>query len=108
MIKSIVSAAIVSLVAIAAAHALPAAPSTKLPQAAASDVVQVGKKYHNKGHYKNRGKWHGKNWNRNYKYRGPWRGHYHGGRYWKHRYVVRPYNWGPLGCINVGAFWYCP
>lgn len=102
MIKSILSAAVVSLVAVSAAYALPAAPSTKLPQVETSDLVQVGKKHHGK-HY---GKHHYK-----YKYRGPrhgkWRGYHHGGRYWKYRYYRRPWNWWALGCINVGPVWYC-
>jgi hypothetical protein len=110
MIKSLVSAAVVSLIAVTAAHALPAAPSPKLSQATTSDLVQVAKKYHNKGHYKNRGKWYGKNWNRKYKYRGPRhaRGYYHGGRYWGRRYYARPYNWQAWGCIGAGPVWYCP
>ncbi len=103
MIKSILSAAVVSLIAVSAAYASPAAPSTKLPQATTSDVVQVGKKSHGKHYGRHRYK---------YKYRGPrygkgWRGYHHGGRYWKYRYYKRPWNWYALGCVSVGPVWYC-
>ena len=102
MIKSILSAAALSLALISAAWALPAAPKADLPALNQTDVIQVGKK----GHYG------GKHYNKhyNYKYRGPkhYGRYYHGGRYWGRRYYYRPYNWQALGCVVVGPVWYCP
>lgn len=101
MMKSVLSAAIVSLLALSAAWALPASPTAKLPQLASTDVVQVGKKYYNRGYRgRNRG-YRG----RNHGYRGRYR---HGGRYWGRRYYNRPYNWQAQGCVVVGPVWYCP
>jgi hypothetical protein len=107
MIKSILSAAALSLALISAAWALPAAPKADLPALNQTDVIQVGKKGHYGGkHYG------GKHYNKhyNYKYRGPkhYGRYYHGGRYWGRRYYYRPYNWQALGCVVVGPVWYCP
>jgi len=100
MMRSVLSAAIVSLLAITAAWALPVSPTAK-PELTSSDVIQVGKKYYKKNykHYK-----HYNHYNKKY-YKGRY---YHGGRYWGRRYYYRPYNWQALGCIVVGPVWYCP
>jgi hypothetical protein len=99
MMKSVLSAAIVSLLALSAAWALPVSPTATLPQLTSNDIVQVGKKYYNK-HYK---------YNKNYYGKKYYKGRYHyGNRYWNHRYNYRPYNWQALGCIVVGPVWYCP
>jgi hypothetical protein len=96
--RSVLSAAIVSLLAITAALALPVSPTAK-PELTSSDLIQVGKKYYKGGkHYKH--------YNKRY-YKGGGR-YYHGGRYWGRRYYSRPYNWQALGCIVVGPVWYCP
>jgi len=100
MMRSVLWAAIVSLLAVSAAWALPVSPTAKLPELTSSDVIQVGKKYYNK-HYK-----HYKHYNKKY-YHGHGR-YYHGGRYWGHRYYYRPYNWRGLGCFAAGPVWYCP
>jgi len=101
MIKSVLSASILSLLLASSAWAI--APSVKMEPT--SNIVDVG---YNKGHYKH--------YNHNYAYR-----NYHGyahrnnygryryaNRYWGHRYYVRPYNWQTIGCIAVGPVWYCP
>ncbi len=107
MMRSVLSAAIVSLLALSGAWALPVSSTATLPQLTSSDIVQVGKKNYNK-HYNKNYKHYNRNsrhYNHNYKYRG--RYHY-GNRYWGHRYNYRPYNWQALGCIVVGPVWYCP
>jgi hypothetical protein len=114
MMKSIVSAAVLSLSIISAAWALPVPSASQVPQAGASDLVLVGKKGHggknwNRGrNYNKNWKHHGRNYNRNWNRGGKWRGYHHRGRYWGHRYYYRPWNWNVLGCINVGPVWYCP
>jgi hypothetical protein len=124
MMKTIVPAAILSLAVVSASWALPVPPSGALAPLNSTDLIQVkkgGGKHHGGKHHGGKhhgGKHHaakhhgGKHYHRGksyrYKYSGPWRGYHHGGRYWKHRYIVRPYNWVVLGCVNAGPFWYCP
>ena len=103
MIKSVLSAAIVSLLALSAAGALPVSPTAKLPQLTSSDIVQVGKKNYNKHYNKNY-----KHYNKNYKYYNRGGRYRYGNRNWNHRYYYRPNNWQALGCIVVGPVWYCP
>jgi hypothetical protein len=98
MIKSVLSATILSLLLASSAWAI--APSIKM--APTSNIVDVG---YNKGHY-NKGYY--KHHNYNYAHKN-YRGRYHyANRYWGHRYYVRPYNWQTIGCIAVGPVWYCP
>ena len=103
MMRSVLSAAIVSLLAITAAWALPVSPTAK-PELTSSDLIQVGKKYYKGG--KNYKHYNNKHYNKKY-YKGGGR-YYHGGRYWGRRYYSRPYNWQALGCVVVGPVWYCP
>ncbi len=108
MKKFAVATAIVFLTVTTAAWALPGTVSA--PQRGATDLVQVSSKgkgkgkshyvkkdhhhHHHHGHVQFRKSSNGKYW--------------YGNRYWGKRYVVRPYNYHTLGCIAVGAFWYCP
>ncbi len=104
MMRSLLSAATVSLLAVSAAWALPVSPTAKLPELTSSDVIQVGNKNYNKHYNKHYNYHHNYNYNKKY-----YKGRYHyGGRYWGHRYYARPYNWQALGCIVVGPVWYCP
>jgi hypothetical protein len=104
MMRSVLSAAIVSLLAVSAAWALPVSPTAQLPELTSSDVIQVGKKNYNKNYNKHYDKHYNYHYNKKY-YKGRY---YHGGRYWGHRYYYRPYNWQALGCVVVGPIWYCP
>jgi hypothetical protein len=115
MMKSILPAALLSLAVVSASWALPVPPSGAIAPLNSTDLIQVkkggGKHHGGKHHGKHHGgkhAHHGKGYHYRYKYGHPWRGYYHGGRYWGHKYVVRPANWVVLGCVNVGPFWYCP
>ena len=106
MIRSILSAAVLSLMVVSAAWSWPAPSKTQLPPLDSTNLIQVG---HGGGHHGNN---HHNYKNHNYKhynynYHGGGRYHY-GNRYWGHRYNYRPYGWQTLGCIAVGPVWYCP
>lgn len=104
MLRRILLAAGVSLVLASAGSAAPLiSPDLQLKQVAASDLVQVKKKYKGK-------KYHGKNWYKNnWNHRRHYRGRYwYGGRSWGRRYYSRPYYWRSWGCVAVGPVWYCP
>jgi hypothetical protein len=105
MIRSILSAAVLSLMVVSAAWAWPASPTTQLTPVASTDLVQIG--YHGGGHKNYNKKYNYKHYNNHYNYHGGGRYHY-GNRYWGHRYNYRPYGWQTLGCIAVGPVWYCP
>jgi ABC-type Zn2+ transport system substrate-binding protein/surface adhesin len=100
MIKPILTAAALSFAAVTAASALPVSQTTSLRPLNFSDLFQVGQKKKNKNKNHNPDN-HNHNHNHNH-------GYYHGGRYYGHQYVVRPYNWQALGCVVVGPVWYCP
>jgi hypothetical protein len=106
MIRSILSAAVLSLMVVSAAWAWPAPSNTQLPTLSSTDLLQVG---HGGGYHGNKGykNYNYKHYNYNYKYHGGG-GYHYGNRYWGHRYNYRPYNWQTLGCIVVGPVWYCP
>jgi len=102
MLKSILTAAIISVGVASAALAVPSAPSTSPVASASTDLLQIksGKNYKkgkmNKGHaYR-----HQKRYAAAHKYR-------YAPKNW-HRYSYRPLGWQPRGCIVVGALWYCP
>lgn len=99
MLKSILTAAIVTVGLSSTAIALPAAPSSS-QLTVSSDVIQVRKgDWNNKRNWNKKGNWQGKrHYNRNY----------YGGRHYKHRYSARPYGWQRRGCIVVGPAWLCP
>jgi ABC-type Zn2+ transport system substrate-binding protein/surface adhesin len=101
MIKPILTAAALSFAAATAASALPVSQTTSLRSLNFSDMIQVGDK--NKSKNKNNHNHNHDNHNDNHNH-----GYYHGGRYYGHQYVVRPYNWQALGCVVVGPVWYCP
>jgi hypothetical protein len=107
MIKSILSATILSLVVVSAAWALPAPSNTQLPPLSSTDVIQVGHGHGGGGNYHGNKNYNYKHYNYNYNYHGGGRYHY-GNKYWGHRYNYRPYGWETLGCIAVGPVWYCP
>ena len=106
MIKPILIAVAMSFVA-AAAWALPLSQTTSLRPLDYSDLIQVGDNNKNKNkndnHNHNNHNHNHDNDNHNHHH-----GYYHGGRYYGHQYVVRPYNWQALGCVVVGPVWYCP
>jgi hypothetical protein len=95
------SAALLGLMSITPANALPAS-STTHHGASTEQNVQLVK--HKPGHYK---KWYGN------KYYGPKHQFRPGGRYshapkgW-HRHGSRPAYWATRGCITVGPIWFCP
>lgn len=102
MLKSITSAAFITLITSTGAFALPAASSNAALQATNSTLVQQAQ-YH--GHY--------------HKPRPHVRPHVQPRRYapgarlrtaprgW-HRYKARPSNWHTRGCVVVGPVWFCP
>ena len=102
MIKQILTAAALSFAAATAASALPVSQTTSLRPLNFSGLVQVGEKNKNKNNNNNNNHNHD-NHNHNHN-----NGYYHGGHYYGHQYVVRPYNWQALGCVVVGPVWYCP
>jgi hypothetical protein len=121
MMKSILPAAIVSLLVVSAAWALPVSSTTQLPPLSANGVIQVKndghnnknynhKNYNNKNYNYNNKNYNNKHYNNNYKHYNYNNGgkYYYHNRYWGHRYYARPYNWQTLGCIVVGPVWYCP
>ena len=107
MLKSIMTAAILSVGLATAAIALPASPGSQ--PSATSDVIQI-----KKGDWDNRGKWKKNKWSRNnhrnyghsrnyrkgYAYRSPPPG-------WN-RYAARPWGWQRRGCVSIGPAWFCP
>ncbi len=98
MLRTVLSAAALSVLVFTGASALPASEGKQLSVTPTSDLVQVGKKYK-------------KNWNR-----GGWkrRGHYNYHHHYRHAprgwrpYSYRPWGWQRRGCIIIGPVWYCP
>jgi hypothetical protein len=122
MIKSIVTAAALSLMLVTAGWALPATSTVKqLPQPAACDLVEVGQKGHgHKGHghkgHKHKGHGHKNGHKHGHKHKHGkhkhWKHdhhghHWHGGKRYKYRYAYRPYNWAARGCIATPSGWFC-
>ena len=105
MIKPILTAAALSFAAATGASALPVSQTTSLRPLNFSDLIQVGQKDKNKNKNHNHDNHNHDNHNHNHNHH---HGYYHGGRYYGHQYVVRPYNWQALGCVVVGPVWYCP
>jgi hypothetical protein len=101
MMKSVLSATVLSLLVSSAAWAWP----TILPNShlTATDVVQVksSKNYNHKNSSHNYNKH-----SYNHAYNKHDRYHY-GNRYYAHRYHYRPNNWQALGCVAIGPIWYC-
>jgi ABC-type Zn2+ transport system substrate-binding protein/surface adhesin len=98
MLKPILTAVALALASATAAWALPISQTGLLRPPTSSDLIQVGKKdknkHHNNNHHNNKHHHSGK--------------YHHGGKYYDHRYYYRPPNWQVLGCVGVGAVWYCP
>src|SRR5262245_50593000 len=98
MIKTILSAAALSLMVGSMAWASP--PSAGLQFTTNGDVVKVGKDSSDRDHDQFKHKWRGREAfddDRDYRYKS-----------WK-RYSYRPYDdWEARGCVSVGPVFYCP
>lgn len=98
------SAALLGLVSITPANALPASAANQASATAPQSIQLVN---HKPGHYKYGKKYGKKN------YFGPKRHYRPGGHYshapkgW-HRHSKRPAYWQTRGCIAVGPVWFCP
>jgi hypothetical protein len=103
MIKSVLSAAALSLLVSSAAWAVPTA--SPVPHFANSfGVLKVGRGDEDRDH-------HGwdRGWRGHQSYRDDdreWRGRDDRYRSW-HRYSYRPDNWEERGCVSIGPVWYC-
>jgi hypothetical protein len=101
MVKSVLSATVLSLMACSVAWAVPAvAPGPELAQTS-SDLLKIGRDDHDKNHNKWQHGWRGPQaFDDDRGWRGP-------DRRYRHQYSYRPYDWEDRGCINVGPVWYC-
>ena len=107
MLKSIMTAAILSVGFATAAIALPVSPGSQ--PAATNNVIQV-----KKGDWDHKGKWNKKKWSKkdNWKYG---KGHHYKKGYgyrnpppgWN-QYAYRPWGWERRGCVVIGRAWFCP
>ncbi|HEX2840811.1 hypothetical protein [Hyphomicrobium sp.] len=92
-----VSAALLGVLSISPASAVPSSSAIKHATAQDGGVTQVQYKY--KGQRA---------------YRKGYRQGYRSGRHYRHappgwrRYSARPYGWRTRGCIVIGPVWYCP
>ncbi len=118
MLKYVIAALTVALLAFSGAQAAPQATSlTVTPAVAHGDsadmLVEVGNKKWKKRHYN-----HYK-YNKRYKHPRYYGHRYDRDRYYHHhhyrrpppgwrRYSYQPYGWGRRGCIAIGPVWYCP
>lgn len=126
MLKYVIAAVTVALLAFTGAQAAPQATSLNVTPAVASGnsadmLVEVGNKKWKKRHYKNYKHY---KYNKRYKH-----DRYYNDRYYRHRYDrdryyrhnyyrrpppgwrrydYQPYGWGRRGCIAIGPVWYCP
>ena len=99
MIKSVVSAAALSLMACSVTWALPAPSLTTQLETNSSDLLKVGKKGdRDRDKHKSKRDWRDDHAD---DYDDKWRDRY------RYRYSYRPDDWEDRGCINVGPLWYC-
>jgi Ni/Co efflux regulator RcnB len=99
MLKALVCASTVSIIAAASASAAPAPPPAQLRSATPDAVLQVQDRHHNgeRRSEHRRGRDHRYTAGRRYD-RAP--SHYR-------RYSHRPNDWESRGCILVGPLWFC-
>jgi len=104
MMKAIVPAAILSLLAITSANA--AAPQTLGPQSSpvlAQDVSSLLTQVQYRGRDRHD---HDRDGRRHRRYK-PGSRHYRAPKHWR-RHKSRPHDWRRRGCIIVGPVWFCP
>jgi hypothetical protein len=105
--KTVLSAAALSLMACSLAWAVPNTSPNPQLGASTTDLVKIdnrdrdhGKRHWGDQAYDNDRRGDRDHW-RGQAYDNDWRRHY------SHRYSYRPHDWDDRGCINVGPVWYC-
>lgn len=100
MLKYMMPAAAISLMAVSSAWALPAATPAMNHVQIESNLIEA--QYHNGHRYRSakphRSMHHRRAVNHRYSY---------GGRHYRHRYNSRPHDWNTRGCVRAGPIWFC-
>lgn len=97
MMKTLLSAAAMSILIGSAASAMPMPASPSDTAVKSPDIVKVRRGDDDDWRHERR------HWRRHHAYedRDDWRRHNY------HRYSHRPHHWRDRGCFSVGPFWYC-
>ncbi len=98
MIKTFLSAALVSLTGFGGVPAA-AAPTSVRPLTATSELVQVQAGRYDKPDARDR--------HRDHEHFTPGHRYHRAPAHWR-RYHSRPHHWHRRGCIIVGPLWFCP
>lgn len=97
MLKFMMPAAAISLMAVSSAWALPAGSPAMNHVQGGLNVIEV--QYHHGSAKPSRSMHHRQNAGRGHSYRG---------RHYAHRYSSRPRDWSQRNCVMAGPLWFCP
>jgi len=107
MLKYLMPAAAMLVMASSSAWALPAAATNAATINKAAQVESNVVTVHDRS-YRSRRSYNRHRSSRHHHYVAPRHHYYHGGRNWRYRYYSRPYNWHRRHCVQAGPLWFCP